>query len=358
MEPRKIQNPDGNTGLNLQISISADYLNITTVLPDEETVRDCFGEIAYRMQEDGGLIWSADKGIWKGRYYAHTANTVHGIKMAWHPRIDKGFDVWVSIPGGSLSRVDGRLHLSFFKMLKRRYGFQPTRLDIALDDYEKRLSKEIVIEALEQGNYVGFSKYSVHVNSGKKKNKDKGWTIYLGSRQSDKMYRLYDKSAESNGKIDAYRLECELKDFKAKQLWELMMQLPDSNDNARMEMYQSLLLEVLVGGVDFRDLSVDSNMSRCPKLQWWADFLDYVHSSGGLKLGAARSESSLQKTLTWVKRQVETSLAMLRDVLGSQQFHLFIRDAIDSGRLRYGRQHEAILQLHRYGYDTVEMMIE
>ena len=159
---------------------------------------------------------------------------------------------------------------------------------------------------------------------------------------------------ESNGEIDANRLEVELKDFKARQLWDVMMQISD--DASAVSLYGELLREVVIGGIDFRDLSANSNTSRCPRLDWWQCFIDYVNSSGGIRLGTSKRESSLRKTVTWIKTQVETSLAMLRDVLGAEQFHGFVRDAIDSGRLRYDRHHLAMLQLHTYGYDKLEII--
>lgn len=348
-------NPVGNTGLKLQDwTIGADYLNLTTRLPDEESVRKCFADVAYQFNEDGGLVFTEDKGLHKGKYYAHTANTPHGIKMAWNVRLDTGVDVWVSIPGAALARVDGRMHLGIFKRLKSSYNFEPTRFDIALDDYLKKMSPDFIMQAIRDKNYVGFGKSSVITNQSKSVEGLDGWTIYMGSRKSDKMYRYYDKNAESKGQINAFRLEAELKDFKAKQVWDLITQIPENDANA-LQFYQSILLEVVIGGIDFRNLSADSNKTRCPKLEWWQEFIDYVHSTGGIKLTGIRSKSSLQKTVSWVKNQVETSLAMLRDVLGSQQFHGFIRDAIDSGRLRYTRQHEAIIKLHIWGYDELQV---
>lgn len=343
-------NPVGNTGLKLQTSIKADYLVLTAKLPDVQSVRKCIQKVAYEFNEDGGVVWTEDKGLSKGRYYAHSANTVHGTKFGWHPRQDGSFDVWVSIPGGVLSRVDSRLHFPIFKNLYSCYGFTPTRFDIALDDFGKTLPFETVVDALRFGNYVRFGQYDIHQNFGKKGGC--GWTINFGSRKSDKYYRYYDKSAESNGEIDAYRLEVELKDFKAKQVWKLLMDFAGRGDEGFV-FYQELLREVVIGGVDFRDLSADSNISRCPQLGWWVEFIEYVKSTGGIRLGSPTRISSLQKTVTWIKTQVETSLAMMRDVLGAEKFHDFIRDAIDSGRLRYDRHHMAMLQLHVYGYDEL-----
>lgn len=346
------RNPVGNTGLKLQVTLKIDYLNATAVLGSEDEVRRCLNRIAYKTCEDGGIIWTEEQGLSKGRYYAHSANTVHGSKFAWSVRPDGKCDVWVSLPGKVLARIDSVLHLPLFREMHRKWGFKPTRLDIALDDYSKTLPLETIVAALQANNYVHFQSYNVHQNFGRRGKC--GWTVNLGSRQSDKFYRYYDKSAESNGEIDANRLEAELKDFKARQLWDVMMQIPDDGNAAVL--YGGLLREVVIGGIDFRDLSADSNTSRCPRLPWWQSFIDHVNSSGGIRLGTSKRESSLQKTVTWIKTQVETSLAMLRDVLGAEQFHVFLRDAIDSGRLRYDRHHLAMLQLHAYGYDELEMI--
>lgn len=348
------QNPVGNTGLKLQVSLKADYLCVTTKLSTIEAVKQCLEDIAYQFNEDGGLVWTEDKGLAKGRYYAHSANTVHGSKFGWHPRQDGGFDVWVSVPGKVLARVDSLLHFRIFRHLYSCYGFTPTRLDIALDDYAKTLPFETLVEALHQGNYVRFQDYNIHQNFGRKGGR--GWTINLGSRKSDKYYRYYDKSAESDGEIDAYRLEVELKDYKAKQVWKILMQLAGKDETQNLQLYHEMLKEVVIGGIDFRDLGADSNTTRCPRLAWWEEFVEYVNSSGGIQLGTPKRVSSLHKTVNWIKTQVETSIAMLRDVLGASQFHQFMRDSIDSGRLRYTKNHLAMLQLHVYGYDELEII--
>lgn len=354
MPTTEIADPDGNTGLVLQgWDIKCDWLNLTCRFPTEESVKECFAEIAYSFGEEFGLVWTPEKGLNKGKYYAHTAHTVHGTKFAWNRCVDGMYEVWVSIPGRVLSRVPSIIQLRIFKMLRSRYGFSPTRFDIALDDYEKMIPKEMVLEALDEGNFVGFRSYSLHENGLKGRGRKDGWTVNFGSRQSDKYYRYYDKSSQSNGEIDSYRWEVELKDYKAKQVWDLLAHVSDGE----VDLFESILLEVIIGGIDFKDLKADSNQTRCPRLDWWEFYIERLKSPGGIKLGSRRCKSSLEKTVTWVKHQVETSLAMLRDVLGSQKFHAFMSDCIDSGRMRYGKQHEAILRLHRNGYDTLEVQL-
>lgn len=347
MSKPQVQNPVGNTGLKLQdCEIGADYINLTGSVPDRAAVTELFEFVACAWEENDGLVWTEDKAVTRGRYYEHSARTVHGVDLAFQRRSDGAYDVRVSIPAKVVRRVPQVLTWAFCKELYQTYELKPTRFDIALDDYQKRMTPEQIDQALAAGNYVGFRSYSHIKNGGKKR----GWTYYFGSRQSDKIIRYYDKSAETKGAIDSYRFEVELKGYKAEQFWQLFVSLPDELSE---EFLTQLYLEVVVGSIDFRDRQADSNISRCPRLDWWQNLIDDLKSSGGVKLAAKRKESCLQKTIAWISSQVETSLAVLRDVLGAEQFHHFVRGSLVSGRTRYTGSHRAMIRMHERGWDEM-----
>jgi hypothetical protein len=68
-----------------------------------------------------------------------------------------------------------------------------SRLDMAKDLTEEPFDYEAVYQSLKQGNGGGNIRSFSKVESG-----ENGYTIYMGSRQSERFARLYNKAAQSN----------------------------------------------------------------------------------------------------------------------------------------------------------------
>jgi hypothetical protein len=336
-------NPVSNTGLNLQVGlpleISLDYVVLTGRLSSIDVVREQINSVAARFLEDGAVVFTEDKGMTIGRYYQSTARTPNGCLFAYSLSDDGGhFDVRFSIPGKVLKRVHFKFVWRSLKCL-RQFGLKPTRIDIALDDYSKQLHPDLIRQAIRDNNLIRIRKTRTNIDDS---SPCVGFTIYLGSRQSNSMLRYYDKLTESNGVLDCWRLELEAKEECAISIWDALFTLPEYDES----WCKSLLLECVIGALDFRDRSHDSNIARCPRLAWWQCFVEDCQSSGGVRLPRAKQESTLKKKLAWVNRQVETTLAMLEKTLGPSGFRNYIQICVESGRRRFGRVHESILELH------------
>lgn len=87
-----------------------------------------------------------------------------------------------------------------------------TRLDLALDLIDGGIDGKKIYEALQSGNRTGIATSSSLVLSG-----SAGCTVYVGSRQSDRFMRIYNKAAEQDVVADWYRLEIECKGDVAKE---------------------------------------------------------------------------------------------------------------------------------------------
>jgi Replication initiation factor len=335
------ETPLGNTGLNLQNSIGLDWLNFTGTCATVEEVQDLVSAVCTAY--DDAPIWTHDKAISKGKYYQHSASSVHGAKFGYTPNQSNGFDYWVSLPAKVLRRLELLESIYFLAEFRKHLGFKATRCDVALDDYTKQhLTYENLSRSIAAGNYTGFKAHSSITNH------DGGWTFYLGSRQSDKMVRVYNKSVQSAGETDAYRIEIELKDYKAEYFFDTLCGAAEHSP----EFVPQVMLETICGAVDFRDRDSDSNITRCERLQWWSNFLSYCLSTGGLRLPAKKRVSSLDRTVQWIQAQVETSIAMVRDALGEKRFNAFLNRCIADGRNRYRNEQRAILRLHEQKHDV------
>jgi len=96
-------------------------------------------------------------------------------------------------------------------------GMKVKRLDIALDVREYEFNLADIERELTLGTDTRRSKKFSVVRSAKERLKDFGVTIYIGSRQSTRFMRIYDKAVERGLNSDANwkRIELELKDHDA-----------------------------------------------------------------------------------------------------------------------------------------------
>lgn len=87
-----------------------------------------------------------------------------------------------------------------------------TRLDLAIDAIDEKVNPHAVYSAALAGETKGTAQ-KIEARTGI----DGSITVYVGSRESDKYARLYDKGLESGQGGDWKRLEIELKGDAAKQ---------------------------------------------------------------------------------------------------------------------------------------------
>jgi len=107
------------------------------------------------------------------------------------------------------------------KEVLRRFldaGGRISRLDLAKDLTGVRYPAEKVAQALEARNYVGTARTSSWL-----RNNTGGFTVYVGSRQSERFLRLYDKANEQGLKGEEWwRLELEFKAMTARAVGDFL----------------------------------------------------------------------------------------------------------------------------------------
>jgi len=123
--------------------------------------------------------------------------------------------VHLSIGGRALKAISegGHTPLSMLKWSLEQGG-KTTRIDLAIDVYDE----EIDISAMARCKQVEGAKGSAR---GRKlmEGEDGGRTLYVGSRQSDKFFRIYDKAIETGDRSRPWtRFELEIKGDTAKKV--------------------------------------------------------------------------------------------------------------------------------------------
>ena len=239
---------------------------------------------------------------------------------------DKGVRCRLSISGKACSSVPLDLLLRFLEVVGHANAdLVCSRIDVCLDDYGKRLTFDNLCAALDAGNMSGFRKG----DSVKNHDRSGGWTVYLGSRQSEHFVRIYNKSAESKKRIDAVRWESEFKGGKADSIFRKLV-------SCKTVVASLANLEMLIfGDFDFIH-KVDRNIERCDRLDWWDEFLLWV-GFGRCKILTNKPVTSIESRVLWIKKQVEKSLALLSCALGLDDFQSFVDERVASGLRRLTR---------------------
>jgi hypothetical protein len=278
-----------------------------------------------------------------GRSFEHHRVSDRGCCIAWNIKIpDDGLgdrhyldesivDCWVMLPAKFLSGCATTFQLRKFILMLADLRFKPTRIDLALDDFTKSLSWSNFDDARKAGQARGFIKGRLTSSFGDKLGD--GFTYYMGSTGSDKMYRFYDKNVESVGEIDAYRLEGQYKDDWCKSIWALLLQSDSDLD------FHRTIVNCVCSPIDFYD--VDSDTLEKTPLQWWSDFKHSVKFEG-VNLTCGRVKTTVEKSMEWVEKSVETTFAMIEDFCDrtNTDFGEWFTKRLESGRSRLRSIHK------------------
>jgi len=187
------------------ISITLDWLAGTF----KENSNELHSFLALYASDKGSLPETARHG------YSAAYRSQDEVVCMWNDdRPEMGYHV---ILGGSAIRATcERLKVSQETILAAflRSGISTTRLDLALDLAETEVQLSAIWHALQGGENCGTARTFGHIESEKS-----GETIYVGSRQSEKFIRIYNKAAQvGNEHALWYRFEVETKGMVARAL--------------------------------------------------------------------------------------------------------------------------------------------
>jgi len=144
----------------------------------------------------------------------------NGVVSQWNPdRAEMGYHVIFA--GSALRNIFSRTSVQPQELLRASLdaGGAVSRLDLAKDCTGEEINLSAIYQSLEQGLNIGMSRKFAHIESD-----NKGETIYVGSRQSERFIRIYNKAAESNlpGEL-WYRFELETKGMVSRALAERLV---------------------------------------------------------------------------------------------------------------------------------------
>lgn len=277
---------------------------ITEVLEAVSALREYAPVVEHQRGARGGYSKSA---------------TVGGVFIAWG---ESRPDVFVSVKG----EVCEELGLPGLAAMSVTLALEPSsRLDVAWDtDF---LTPGTVETAVRAGEVVARFDRSVNPETGRmrgieRRGNHEGDTVYLGSRTSERFVRVYDRRGPT-------RVEMELKERRAVELWRRLLAL---NDEAAWGMEA---LAELRAFVDFRAVVLGPRSGKPvgaadrPLLDWWAAFVQGAERRSTV---LPRKAPRLETMDRWLRQQVAPVLALVADANGAESL---IRDLLTVGRARY-----------------------
>lgn len=263
--------------------------------------------------------------------------------------------------GRLFHRNDG-LEYARFLWEMDQLGITVSRIDNSIQDSSKSLDILELLKEVLKGNYTGVNKHDYRSSGGRKG--VTGTTLYLGSRQSDSYYRIYD-TWEKHKEI-GIRVENEVKDKKARYLQgrlsmiyeRYLDELEEIESNAWMqcdiqhsyadmvqnstkvaymksekkeelkEKYRKsitlTLKSMCLGNIDFIDMSKkhkNGSLKDCKRLKIWEDFIRRCLGSLDVeKIRVSKPKTGLKDKFKWVHKSVKKILGVFSSGLPSQDF--------------------------------------
>ena len=259
-----------------------------------------------------------------GRYGYHRTTFFGSIRIFSDGRPDMGILLELQGQGcrelEMLSKNSSIFYCILSSIIPTRISL--TRIDIAVDDFNQRLSLDQIRQKVDRGEVVTRLRHRVEY---KGLYTTDGQTVYLGSRTGDYFIRFYDKAAEQNTSFPWIRAEIEIRhsaahEFAKTVLNEIQQECPEKD--AQIVLFG---IRVLADKVRFID-SNDKNKTRCTTSSWWTCFLQ---EADPLHLNTAKlSTPDIDEALEWMKKQCAGTFALLAAYLGPSFVETLIKDGL------------------------------
>ena len=276
------------------------------------------------------------------RYGYNRNYTVDGLVNVMYSENRSDMGVHVEMTGQgvrkyeSLMDIAGVTWVDVFEHLRSFVTF--SRIDLALDEYEGLVSFDDIIRKIDSGEHVGRCR-SFKVIAGRDSNgKHTGTTIYMGSKKSDTMLRVYEKNYERQQR--GYEVDVDIWNR-----WELVLKHEKANDfvNQLLEngySFGGIFKGILADLIRFVEPSAtDSNKRRWKKSIWWEDFLEGIEP---IQLKSKEYQPNLAKTLNWVEKSTLTAIKGLSAIAKKENIDFM----------------DLVANSDKYNYDRIDKMVK
>ena len=240
-----------------------------------------------------------------------------GIKK---PAVEgEAYRYFVNLNGKTLARLSPDVVVDLLSYCQKEVSFTGNRIDVALDfpvsspSLCYHLWEEFVSDNLIRG-YRSVKRIS---NTG---NYDKS-TVYLGSRESERFVRIYQKRI---GDESFDRLEVEFKRGMSQTIMEGLTELNNLSAIAKF-----------LNGVAIKQVEFSVSDSR-------TNFFK-VYQCGAIYVPPTRQHLDIDRSIAFVERHSAT-FAMIREYMGIPEFEAFMAKLLLTGKNRMKFRHYSLLK--------------
>lgn len=250
----------------------------------------------------------------------------NNIRLYYDGNVGMGIHIVVSGQGCRYLESQGK---NLFDMLDYLYSLDNinlSRLDLALDTDFNILSK--VLQSIQKDLYSSKSR-SIKVISSLTDSKLKADTLYIGSRSSLLMVRIYNKALEQGVDVPWFRVEIVLK----KERFEMIVPFLRHNIS---HTFAGVLTNY------FRPLqSLKGQKCRSPTAKYWEKFLGEIEK---ISLYNNPQCKTIEDKYAWLVNQVEPTIALLSTAFEGNEW---LQAVVKNGKKRLKEKDYRLLQKWR-----------
>lgn len=265
------------------------------------------------------LQYKGSKGAVLGiQYYDHSFTSLDGcIRGGYSVCLDEQthepvYDYFMALSGKYWERLGIVDQWRRLKGLHHTYKAHVTRLDGALDDSTgKIIDLHLIKQAHDLKDFKGVRdrSYAGHYDEFDRKIE----TLYFGSRQSEKFYRVYQ-----HDKVARFELESKREVARIAFSYIASLEREEREDDEFGIYLQQQLGSIIIGGIDFVNRRIrpdgkreEKHTEQCPRHDWWQRIIDSLAEPMKI-VREFPKHHNLGKSLNWLERQVIGTILCLK----------------------------------------------
>lgn len=222
----------------------------------------------------------------------------------------------VDLSARALHSLSEAVPAEFIAEVINRKG-QFSRVDIALDDYDGNLSPASVWRKMRAREVSTRWRAFSRIQSLNYTTDVEGYTVYLGSRDTETFARIYDKAAQTETPYHWVRFELEYKKNRAHEL------------AGRIARQTISIRGLILNQIRFQD-PAEALRKNWPTSQWWTDFLQ---TSDRDRLYMPQYEIGLEDVRNWLHNQTSGALVLMAKTYGAEG----VQEILEAGEEKFSK---------------------
>ena len=276
--------------------------------------------------------------------YDHPSKVIIGVGRR-RPHLPPDYTLaYLELKGEHLASASMSRIRKLLRVLLGKADANISRIDLTIDDYDKRICIPEVRTAVRAGNFTGFRSKSFDYREIGGDPDCTGYKASLGRRGksgSGKFWEIYDKDVESGGKIKSVRQELCLYGYRANQAAHNLAFSP-------LVCWGEIIRSWICSSVDFRERpEVDDHkaLSNCPRLPWWQEFAEGTFK---IEPDVPYKISTIEGKIKFIKRIAPTIALVINAILKKGSYDDLIYELFAlcfDGESRFTKYHLHLLEL-------------